>query len=287
MLKKHVIQTSHADISVAESTGSGMPVVLIHGNSCSKEVFRKQLEGPMGDAHRLIAFDMAGHGESSDAVDPARTYSLTGLADMTVEVLEALDVSRAVVYGWSLGGHVALELLPRFPGLVGLMLSATPPVRPTPESFMEGFRMHPVLPLIGQEVLTDAELEAFAVGVFGPAVTDAFRSDIRRTDGRCRRNVIATAFNPETSDQRMLAETSPVPIAFVNGENDPIINVDYIGGLTYANLWEKHCFVLRNEGHAPFLTNSQLFNPILERFLKDMASVPERLRGGVTKTAAA
>ncbi len=287
MLRKHTIHTSHADIAVAETSGTGMPVVLIHGNSCSKSVFVHQLESAAGADYRMIAFDLPGHGDSSNAFDPDRTYSLSGLADATMEVLQALGVDRAIVYGWSLGGHVAIELMPRFAGLAGLMLTATPPVHPDPESFMGGFRMHPVLPLIGQEVLSDAEVDTFANGVFGPAASDAFRRDIRRADGRCRRLVIATAFTGGSSDQRTLVETSQKPVALVNGENDPIVNVDYLGSLVYANLWEKHNFVLRGEGHAPFLTNPQLFNPIFDRFLKDVAAAPMRATGTVGRTAAA
>ncbi|MCW5714602.1 MAG: alpha/beta hydrolase [Bauldia sp.] len=264
-----------------------MPVVLIHGNSCSKDVFSAQLESAAGDAYRMIAFDLPGHGESSDPTDPQRTYSMNGLADMTMEVLQALGVDRAVVYGWSLGGHIALELVPRFPGLIGFMLTATPPVHPTPESLMGGYRPHPMVPLIGQENLSDAELAMFAETVFGPAINDTLRAAVRRADGRARRMVLETAFDGRSSDQRAIAENAGVPIALVNGENDPIINVDYIGSLNYATLWEKHCFVLRGEGHAPFLTNPKLFNPIFERFLKDMAAVAQRPGAKVAKTAAA
>jgi len=287
MLNKHTIQTSHAEIAVAESAGSGMPVVLIHGNSCSKEVFTGLLESAAGDAYRMIAFDLPGHGASSNAHDPQRTYSMSGLADMTVEVLQALGVERAVVYGWSLGGHIALELVPRFPGLVGLMLTATPACHATPESLFGAYRPHPMVPLIAKEDLSDAELELFATTIFGPALDDTMMAALRRADGRARRMVIETAFDGGTSDQRAIAENAGIPIAFVNGEKDPIINVDYIGSLTYQTLWEKHCFVLRGEGHAPFLTNPKLFTPIFERFLKDMAAVAQRPGASANKTAAA
>lgn len=287
MLKKHTIHTSHAEISVLETTGTGMPVLLIHGNSCSKEVFVHQLESAAGEAQRMIAFDLPGCGESTDAFDPARTYSMSGLADMTMELLQALDVDRAVVYGWSLGGHIALELVPRFPGLVGLMLTATPACHATPESLFGAYRPHPMVPLIPQEHLSEAEMELFATTVFGPALNDAFMAALRRADGRARRMIIEKAFDGSSSDQQAIAENAGVPIAFVNGENDPIINVDYIGSLSYATLWEKHCFLLRGEGHAPFLTNPKLFNPIFERFLKDMAAVAQRPGANIAKTAAA
>lgn len=287
MLKKHTIRTSHADIAVAETSGSGLPVVLIHGNSCSKDVFANQLEGAAADRHRMIAFDLPGHGASSDAFDPARTYSMNGLADMTVELLAALGVEKAAVYGWSLGGHVGLELIPRFKGLVGLMLGATPACHATPESLFGAYRPHPAVPLVGQETWSEAEGDLFAATVFGSAGNATLRAAIRRADGRARRMVLETAFAGGASDQRQLAETTSVPLAFVNGENDPIINVDYIGSLAYPTLWEKHCFLLRGEGHAPFLTNPKLFNPVFERFLADMAVIAPRATNMSSRTAAA
>jgi dienelactone hydrolase len=39
-------------------------------------------------------------------------------------MLEVVDVA---VFGWSLGGHIALEMAPRFPGIGGLKISAHRP----------------------------------------------------------------------------------------------------------------------------------------------------------------
>ncbi len=287
MLRTSTLKTSHADISVTETTGTGLPVLFIHGNSSCKEVFANQLESGMGETYRMIAFDLPGHGASSDAHNPSATYSMPGYADMTMEVLAALGVTRAAVFGWSLGGHIALELLPRFQGLVGMMLTATPPVHATPESLGGSYRPHPMVPLIGKGELTDEEAEMFAETVYGAAVTPTLRAALRRSDGRARTMLFETIFDGRTSDQRKLAETSKAPIAFVNGADDPIIDTDYIGGLTYASLWEKHCFALRGVGHAGFLTNPDVFNPILERFLADMAALAGRRPKHSSKAEAA
>jgi pimeloyl-ACP methyl ester carboxylesterase len=75
-------------------------VLLIHGNSSCRGVFRHQLEGRLAQNHRLIAFDLRGHGQSSNAPDPTQSYTRPGLADAAVELLEKLGVTEAIVFGW-------------------------------------------------------------------------------------------------------------------------------------------------------------------------------------------
>jgi pimeloyl-ACP methyl ester carboxylesterase len=173
--------------------------------------------------------------------------------------------------------------------MAGLMIMATPPVHPVPESFMGGFRAdpHPMIALVGKETLTAEEQDLLAAGVYGKAVTPALRRAIARTDGRARSHVFGTIFDGRTADQQTLAETTSVPLAIVNGAEDPIVNLNYVNGLTYASLWEKHCFVLRGEGHAPFLTSPHIFNPILGRFIKDTAKKAALRPKGGKKVAAA
>lgn len=287
-LKKHTVKTSLADIAVVETSGTGLPVLFIHGNSASKEVFHHQLSSPMGEAYRMIAFDLPGHGESSNAANPAATYTMPGYTKVIMEMLEQLGVDKAAVYGWSLGGHIAIELMPRFPGLVGLMLTGTPPVHPNPPSFMGGFNAHPAVPLIGKPDLTADDEAVFSSAIYGRAVSDEFLRAMRRADPIARPLVLQGAFDGSSSDQQTLIETATIPVAFVNGADDPIANVAYIGSLAYPTLWERHCFVLRGEGHAPFLTNPGVFNPILERFLRDMGQeASKRPSSATSRTAAA
>lgn len=101
--RQQTIATSHGSLAVEESGHRGIPVLLIHGNSFCRGVFRNQMHGQIAADHRLIAFDLPGHGQSSDAIDPNRSYTRSGLADAVIELLEKLGVTEAIVFGWSLG----------------------------------------------------------------------------------------------------------------------------------------------------------------------------------------
>jgi len=76
--RQHAIVTSHGSFAVEGSDQGGIPVLLIHGNSCCRGVFRDQMEGRLAENHRLIAFDLPGHGRSGKSSDPTRSCTLPG-----------------------------------------------------------------------------------------------------------------------------------------------------------------------------------------------------------------
>ena len=49
-------------------------------------------------------------------------------------------------------------------------------------------------------------------------------------------------------DQRLIVESSPVPLAVVNGDTDRFVNLDYFDTVAYANLWESRCHRLNGLG---------------------------------------
>lgn len=265
--RQYTIVTSHGSLAVEEHGQGALPVLLIHGNSSCREVFRHQLHGPLAQNHRLIAFDLPGHGQSSNAPDPTRSYTRPGLADAAIELLEKLDISEAIVFGWSLGGHIAMEMLSRFPGMRGLMITGAPPVG---SNMAAGFNGSPQKGVAGKEVLSEAEIEGFLHTIFGESVEPFLRDAVARTDGRFRKRLFEAARAGEGVDQRLTVETSPIPLAVVNGGADRIANLDYFDTVAYANLWEGRCHRLPGLGHAPFWESPSDFHPFLERFLHDI-----------------
>jgi pimeloyl-ACP methyl ester carboxylesterase len=68
------------------------------------------------DGFRVITPDSRGHGRSTN---PAGELSYPLIADDVAALIEALELARPVVGGWSDGGQVALELGARHPGVAG------------------------------------------------------------------------------------------------------------------------------------------------------------------------
>ena len=268
-MRQHTLATSHGSIAVEESGGDGHPLLLIHGNSSCRGVFLNQMNGPLAKRHRLIAFDLPGHGQSSDALDPSRTYTRPGFADAATEVLELLGVVEPVVFGWSLGGHIALEMASRLPRIRGVMISCAPPVGRI--NMADGFVRNPHMKLASQEQLSPSDIDAFGRAIFGETLTPILRQAIARADGLARKTMFDAARSGAGVDQRWVAENIPIPLAVVNGSEDPIVNLSYFDTLEYANLWERRCHQLAGLKHAPFWEAPRIFNPILERFISDLS----------------
>jgi pimeloyl-ACP methyl ester carboxylesterase len=268
-VRKHDIETSHAKIAVRESDGEGTPVLFVHGNSSSGAVFRNQFEGEIGRTYRMLSFDLPGHGDSSDAFDPDRSYCMEGYADAMVETLGLMNIDRAVVFGWSLGGHIGLEMIKRFPGMLGLMITGTPPV--APDEVALGFKPSPHMGLAAKEHFTEEDVENYARSTCGEPFEPFLLDIVRRTDGRARR-LMFESFSAGTGDnQREIVAGATPPLAVVNGVEEPFVNVDFVAGVKFGNLWEGRTYTIEKSGHAPFWDKPAEFDSYLLRFIRDVA----------------
>lgn len=263
---RRVVPTSHASIAVVERGEGGLPVLFIHGNSSCSAVFDAQLRSPLAEEHRLIAIDLPGHGDSSNAFDPQRSYTRPGFAEAACEVLEQLHVEAAVIVGWSLGGHVAIEMLARSNRIRGAMIVGAPPI--PPDGWAQGFIHSPHSMLAAAAEWAPDEAEAFLARVYGQLPERRLREAAIRADGRMRKRLFEAAREGAGVDQKRMVESSQVPLAVVNGGADALVNLDYFDTVSYANLWEGRCHRLASLGHAPFWEAPALFTPLLERFLR-------------------
>ena len=109
-IRVRTILTPQAAVRISDTGGPGFPLLMLHGLSCSRIVFAHQLASPeLRRAARILTIDLPGHGDSQNAPDPATAYTISGMADCVASALRQLRIERAAVYGWSLGGHVAIE----------------------------------------------------------------------------------------------------------------------------------------------------------------------------------
>lgn len=109
--------------------GKGEPaLVFIHGGLANRGFW----DGPLkefGACHKVIAPDLAGHGESG------ANRTKWGLAEFGADVKAVIDAERpdkVIIFGNSLGGPVAVEAALLLPGRVLGASSASTRSRPSP-----------------------------------------------------------------------------------------------------------------------------------------------------------
>lgn len=89
-------------------TGSGEPIVLIHGIGHRRQAW-DQLVERLSQNHEVIAMDLAGFGESP-AYPKGAAYAMPNAVKDLSENFAVWGISRPHVVGNSLGGAIALEL---------------------------------------------------------------------------------------------------------------------------------------------------------------------------------
>jgi pimeloyl-ACP methyl ester carboxylesterase len=97
-----------------EIHGSGRPLVLLHGAFGVVEGWSGVLP-TLAQTHQVILIELQGHGRTGD-ID--RPLSFGQMAEDVAALLRHLKLEKADVFGYSMGGGVALALAIRHPDLV-------------------------------------------------------------------------------------------------------------------------------------------------------------------------
>lgn len=96
-----------------EVRGSGSPIVLLHGNGESSEIF-KVLISQLESSFTVYALDSRCHGKSGKS--PELSYDV--MAEDVAAFIRALGLHRPALYGFSDGGIVGLLLASKYPTLL-------------------------------------------------------------------------------------------------------------------------------------------------------------------------
>jgi pimeloyl-ACP methyl ester carboxylesterase len=96
-----------------EEFGSGPPIVLVHGFASNLQD-NWELTGwvrkLVSAGRRVIALDCRGHGDSGKPHDPM-AYSEGTMSGDVIRLMDHLEIERADLMGYSMGGAIALDLI--------------------------------------------------------------------------------------------------------------------------------------------------------------------------------
>src|SRR6202049_2827978 len=100
--------------------GSGSPLLLTHGYSSTSAMWQGQIEA-LSRHHKLVLWDMRGHGQSDYPEDPKAYSEALTVADMAA-LLDEVGADSAIVGGLSLGGYMSLAFYRAHPLRVSALL---------------------------------------------------------------------------------------------------------------------------------------------------------------------
>lgn len=255
-----------------EQRGSGSPLLLVHGYAANRRFFAEQLES-LTEAHRIISFDLRGHGDSEPTEHGLR---LPQYADDLRQLVRHLELESFDVLAWAMGGKVVLDYIDQFSDedIRKLCLIETTPKTISGEEWegrTESYDYEDNLKNL-QSMVRDWEgyVERFYVPyLFSPDFEEKNPDRFEWVTDQAKQNVphvmINTWISSSAQDYRLVLPEISVPCLLARGEKSQLYEpaiADYMAEkITHARV-----VVFQNAGHALQLEVPEEFNERLLNF---------------------
>jgi pimeloyl-ACP methyl ester carboxylesterase len=248
-----MLATSVDGIRIAyEVVGGGSPLVLLHGFTEARESWREAgYVGPLVRAGRsVVLIDCRGHGDSDKPHD-AEAYAGDKRARDVLAVLDALQIEAADLFGYSMGGLIAIATALRFPERVRtlMVMSAHPFAQD-----MAPYR-HAVADGIGRWM---AMVAAQGVELSGDSRRRMLANDIRALQA-------CTAQDRQDMSAALVRLRSPT--LAIAGTGDPIFK----GVKTFAEQVGGEFVALDGKNHITAFLDARRVVPAVDAFLSRVA----------------
>lgn len=252
----------------------GAPILLLHGLTQSHAVFQKQFESRLAEEHRIVAFDLRGHGCSGKPWSRRDYAQARPWAEDIRAVMRAMDLTRPVIVGWSFGALAAMDYLRLFGSsnvrafvLTGSDGGLVPLTDPTVREAREKARTAAAsIPLgIAEGVKgSDRFVQIMGGAERLGAVSRLMDASYHMLPVYARRVIMARKF--ENFD---LAAKVGVPILFLEGSDDGAVNA---GGLRdlLPRIPGSRLVMVSGAGHAVFAEEPGRFEQELLSFLTEL-----------------
>lgn len=118
-------QTGYAPVNGLEMYyeihGTGAPLVMLHGAYMSISTMGEIIPR-LAESRQVIAVELQGHGRTAD-ID--RPFSYEAMADDVAALMQHLEIEKADIFGYSMGGSVALQVAIHHPQRVNKLVVAS------------------------------------------------------------------------------------------------------------------------------------------------------------------
>jgi pimeloyl-ACP methyl ester carboxylesterase len=256
----------------ALEAGTGAPtLVFVHGNGADHTAWHLQI-AHFSPITRVVAVDQRGFGQSSR--DPEGIYSQDRFVGDLQATLEALNVQRAILIGWSMGGSVVARCAVEHPERVaGVVLVDHNLGAAQAELGIDQSRTRETVALLRDD-FEGQGYRKFVDNWFpesGPEI-ELLRQWMYSSTLRAGREVVYGIRSIGVGDNRRgWFDRLSVPTLVLQG------GASYLGGRAVGEhlarmIPNAELCVLEGRGHCLFLTAPDEFNAALERFFHRVAT---------------
>lgn len=200
--------------------GKGEPLVLIHAFPTDERLWEPQRAG-LKKNFRVITLDLWGFGKSS-SVD-GKAVTMTDYADEVKQLLDQLQIHKAIIGGESMGGYIALAVLEKYPDRVGgLVLSDTQSIADNDET--KSKREATAVDVL--EHGTEKLISGFMLKALTPQASDQTRKFLQNILESQSSTAVASALRGMALriDTSNLLSNTQVPILIITGDQDTLIS---------------------------------------------------------------
>lgn len=256
-----------------EERGAGCPVVLLHGWCMSSAVWKYQFDS-LSSSMRLLAPDLRGHGRSRGI---SCGLNFERFATDLVDLCDALNLSKVVLVGWSMGAQIALQSSAELSGrLSGMVLVSATPRFTASDDFPHALACNEASGMrLKVQRNTQRALEGFYSRLFADGELESNPSAMEI------KQLLSAIASPDTdsalealdalarTDMRELLSTIAIPTLIMNGTLDRIC-LSQASTYLKEHIPDARQTVFHGCGHAPFLTQSAQFNAEITRFVRSV-----------------
>ena len=124
---------------VAESFGSGPPIIVAHGLTGNRHISKRQFQ-TLTKSYQVIVFDQRGHNDSSPVTVPS-LYNPDRMAEDMRNIMDAYQIDTAIIQGESMGAATSLLFALKYPQRVETLILTGPAFGDKPNPEIESLRM--------------------------------------------------------------------------------------------------------------------------------------------------
>ncbi|MCS7251864.1 MAG: alpha/beta hydrolase [Thermoflexus sp.] len=259
--------------------GSGNPgIILLHSFAASTFSWREVIK-PMSNWGTVVAFDRPGFGltERPTRWTGPNPYSPEAQADLTIQLMDALGIKRAVLIGHSAGGAIALLTILKYPERVEALVLIAPAVyidNSVPDwarLLLDTPQIRRLGPLLVRSIrnwgLTLARSAWHDPTKLTPEIEEGYTRPLRAENWDRGLWEVVRASRPLRLERR-LAEIQK-PVLVVTGDSDRIVPPEHSIRLS-KEIPGGRLVVIPQCGHVPQEECSEPFLKAVEAFLRDL-----------------